>query len=74
GLVMLLGTVLLRVAVIHAAGGLDSAVSKLQQIDPALMSLLMQEAPTKITDLGDKIAISHRYIERLMVPLNIWLE
>ena len=45
-----------------------------QQIDPALMSLLMQEAPTKITDLGDKIAISHLYIERRMVPLNIWLE
>ena len=44
------------------------------QIDPALMSLLMQEAPTKITDLGDKIAISHLYIERRMVPLNIWLE
>ncbi len=45
-----------------------------QQIDPALMTLLMQEAPTKITDLGDKIAISHLYIERRMVPLNIWLE
>ena len=45
-----------------------------QQIDPSLMSLLMQEAPTKITDLGDKIAISHLYIERRMVPLNIWLE
>ena len=38
GLVMLLGTVLLLVAVIHAAGGLDSAVHKLQQIDPALVS------------------------------------
>ncbi len=45
-----------------------------QQIDPSLVSLLMQEAPTKITDLGDKIAISHLYIERRMVPLNIWLE
>ncbi len=45
-----------------------------QQIDPALMALLMQEAPAKITDLGDKIAISHLYIERRMVPLNIWLE
>ncbi|MDU4224284.1 MAG: isocitrate dehydrogenase kinase/phosphatase-domain containing protein, partial [Enterobacter asburiae] len=45
-----------------------------QQIDPALMTLLMQEAPAKITDLGDKIVISHLYIERRMVPLNIWLE
>jgi sodium/pantothenate symporter len=38
GLVMLLGTILLLVAVIHAAGGLHSAVDKLQQIDPALVS------------------------------------
>ncbi|VTR55957.1 Pantothenate permease [Serratia fonticola] len=31
GLVMLIGTILLLVAVIHAAGGLHSAVDKLQQ-------------------------------------------
>jgi isocitrate dehydrogenase kinase/phosphatase len=45
-----------------------------RQIDPALMALLLQEAPGKITDLGDQIAISHLYIERRMVPLNLWLE
>ncbi|MGL5599574.1 MAG: bifunctional isocitrate dehydrogenase kinase/phosphatase [Silvania sp.] len=45
-----------------------------RQIAPALMALLLQDAPQKITDLGDKIAISHLYIERRMVPLNIWLE
>lgn len=45
-----------------------------RQIAPALMALLMQEASGKITDLGDKISISHLYIERRMVPLNIWLE
>ena len=45
-----------------------------RQIDPALMSLLMQEAGGKITDLGDSISISHLYIERRMVPLNLWLE
>ena len=45
-----------------------------QQIDPALMALLLKEASGKITDLGDKIVISHLYIERRMVPLNIWLE
>lgn len=39
GLVMLLGTILLLVAVIHAAGGLHSAVEKLQQIDPKLVSV-----------------------------------
>ncbi|XNM69499.1 isocitrate dehydrogenase kinase/phosphatase-domain containing protein [Escherichia coli] len=45
-----------------------------QQIVPALMALLLQEVPGKIVDMGDKIAISHLYIERRMVPLNIWLE
>ncbi|MBZ2396365.1 sodium/pantothenate symporter [Erwinia amylovora] len=38
GLVMLAGTVLLLVAVIHAAGGLHNAVHTLQQIDPQLVS------------------------------------
>nr|WP_318384268.1 bifunctional isocitrate dehydrogenase kinase/phosphatase [uncultured Enterobacter sp.] len=45
-----------------------------RQIDPALMALLMQEAGGKITDLGDAISLSHLYIERRMVPLNLWLE
>lgn len=52
----------------------ENFVLEKRQIDPALMALLMQEAPQKITDLGDKIAIRHLYIERRMVPLNIWLE
>ena len=37
GLVMLIGTFLLLFAVIHAAGGLDVAVSKLRTIDPQLV-------------------------------------
>ncbi|EFR1389737.1 bifunctional isocitrate dehydrogenase kinase/phosphatase [Salmonella enterica] len=45
-----------------------------RQIDPALMALLRQEVPEKITDLGEHIVIRHLYIERRMVPLNIWLE
>lgn len=45
-----------------------------RQIDPSLMALLLQEAPEKITDLGEQIVIRHLYIERRMVPLNIWLE
>lgn len=45
-----------------------------RQIAPELMALLLQEAPGKISDLGDRIVISHLYIERRMVPLNIWLE
>ncbi|WP_024559938.1 bifunctional isocitrate dehydrogenase kinase/phosphatase [Franconibacter pulveris 601] len=44
------------------------------QISPPLLALLQQEAPRKLTDLGDRIVISHLYIERRMVPLNLWLE
>ncbi len=52
----------------------ENFVLEKRQIDPSLMALLLQEAPQKITDLGDKIAIRHLYIERRMVPLNLWLE
>lgn len=38
GLVMLLGTTILLVAVVHAAGGMGPAVEKLRHIDPALVS------------------------------------
>lgn len=38
GIVMLLGTFLLLFAVIHAAGGLQSAVVRLEEIDPRLIS------------------------------------
>lgn len=37
GLVMLIGTVLLLIGVVHAAGGLSSAVETLQHIDPKLV-------------------------------------
>lgn len=38
GMVMLLGTILLLVAVVCAAGGMETAVEKLRAIDPALIS------------------------------------
>ena len=38
GLVMLVGTFLLLFAVIHQAGGLDTAITKLRAIDPQLVS------------------------------------
>ncbi|AHF75590.1 Sodium/panthothenate symporter [Sodalis praecaptivus] len=38
GLVMLLGTAILLVAVVHAAGGMGAAVATLRHIDPALIS------------------------------------
>ena len=45
-----------------------------RQISPPLLALLQQEAPRKLTDTGDRLIISHLYIERRMVPLNLWLE
>ncbi|VEB04275.1 isocitrate dehydrogenase phosphatase [Klebsiella pneumoniae] len=42
-----------------------------RQIAPALLALLQAEAGNKLTDLGDRIVISHLYIERRMVPLNL---
>ncbi|CNJ08460.1 sodium/pantothenate symporter [Yersinia mollaretii] len=48
GLVMLIGTILLLVAVIHAAGGLHKAVETLQHIDPALVT---PQGGDKILDL-----------------------
>ncbi|CNL64069.1 sodium/pantothenate symporter [Yersinia frederiksenii] len=48
GMVMLIGTVLLLVAVVHAAGGLHKAVDTLQHIDPALVS---PQGGDKILDL-----------------------
>ncbi|WP_395489776.1 bifunctional isocitrate dehydrogenase kinase/phosphatase [Cedecea davisae] len=52
----------------------ENFVLEKRQIGPELMALLRQEVPEKLTDLGERIAISHLYIERRMVPLNLWLE
>jgi isocitrate dehydrogenase kinase/phosphatase len=52
----------------------ENFVLEKRQIAPPLMALLLEQAPGKISDLGDRIAISHLYIERRMVPLNLWFE
>ncbi|TNV16424.1 bifunctional isocitrate dehydrogenase kinase/phosphatase [Buttiauxella sp. B2] len=52
----------------------ENFVLSKHQISQPLLELLHQEVPGKLTDLGDRIAISHLYIERRMVPLNLWLE
>lgn len=52
----------------------ENFVLSKHQISQPLLELLCQEVPGKLTDLGDRIAISHLYIERRMVPLNLWLE
>lgn len=55
-------------------GEFENFVLEKRHISPALMELLLEEAAEKITDLGEQIVIRHLYIERRMVPLNIWLE
>lgn len=44
------------------------------RISPDLMEELQKEVPEKLEDLGDRIVIRHLYIERRMIPLNIYLE
>lgn len=43
-------------------------------ISDELMTELFNEAPSQIEDLGDKILIRHLYMERKMVPLNIYMD
>ncbi len=45
-----------------------------ERISQELMEELRREAGNKIEDLGDRIALSHLYIERRMTPLNLYLE
>jgi len=44
------------------------------RMDPALLAELREVAPSLLTDEGDRIIIRHLYIERRMVPLNMYLE
>jgi len=43
------------------------------RFDDALLQELRQVAPSLIEDDGDQLIIRHLYIERRMVPLNLWL-
>lgn len=45
-----------------------------KRISNNLMAILEQEIPNKLEDLGDKLLISHLYMERRMTPLNIYME
>ncbi|HGN0113753.1 TPA: bifunctional isocitrate dehydrogenase kinase/phosphatase [Proteus mirabilis] len=45
-----------------------------KRISNDLMAILEQEIPNKLEDLGDKLLISHLYMERRMTPLNIYME
>jgi isocitrate dehydrogenase kinase/phosphatase len=44
------------------------------RLAPALVEELRRTAPTLLDDEGERLVIRHLYIERRMVPLNIYLE
>jgi isocitrate dehydrogenase kinase/phosphatase len=44
------------------------------RLDPALLADLLETAPSIVDVEGDSVVIRHVYIERRMVPLNIYLE
>jgi isocitrate dehydrogenase kinase/phosphatase len=44
------------------------------RLDPALVAELRDTAPSIVEDDGDSLVIRHLYIERRMVPLNLYLE
>lgn len=46
----------------------------LERISPALLDELSLVAPSSLTITGDKLIIHHLYVERKMVPLNLYLE
>ncbi|ANI30367.1 isocitrate dehydrogenase [Yersinia entomophaga] len=44
------------------------------RISQELLAELRLEVPEKLEDLGDQIVIKHLYMERRMIPLNIYME
>ncbi|KEY60064.1 bifunctional isocitrate dehydrogenase kinase/phosphatase [Serratia sp. DD3] len=45
-----------------------------RRISPELLAELQREVPEKLQDLGDRLVINHLYMERKMMPLNLYLE
>ncbi|WP_250462667.1 bifunctional isocitrate dehydrogenase kinase/phosphatase [Caballeronia sp. GAFFF2] len=52
----------------------SSVALPLARLDDALICELEKEAPSMIEYEGDKLVIKHVYIERRMVPLNLFLQ
>ncbi|WJF90091.1 bifunctional isocitrate dehydrogenase kinase/phosphatase [Paraburkholderia bonniea] len=52
----------------------SSVALPLARLDDALLRELEKEAPSMIEYEGDKLVIRHVYIERRMVPLNLFLQ
>jgi isocitrate dehydrogenase kinase/phosphatase len=52
----------------------SSVALPLARLDDALIRELQKEAPSMIEYEGDRLVIRHVYIERRMVPLNLYLQ
>lgn len=52
----------------------ENFVISKSSISDELMAELLKEAPSQIEDLGDNILIRHLYMERKMIPLNIYMD
>ncbi|WP_321843058.1 bifunctional isocitrate dehydrogenase kinase/phosphatase [Paraburkholderia bannensis] len=52
----------------------SSVALPIARLDDALVKELETLAPSMIEYEGDKLVIRHLYIERRMVPLNLWLQ
>lgn len=44
------------------------------RLSPELMTVLWRDVPEKLEEQGEMLIISHLYMERRMIPLNLWLE
>ncbi len=51
----------------------DVALPK-SRFDPALLAELERLVPSQLETDGDKLVLKHVYIERRMVPLDVWLQ
>ncbi|BBV02628.1 bifunctional isocitrate dehydrogenase kinase/phosphatase [Providencia rettgeri] len=52
----------------------ENFVISKSSISDELMAELLKEVPSQIEDLGDNILIRHLYMERKMIPLNIYMD
>jgi isocitrate dehydrogenase kinase/phosphatase len=52
----------------------SSVALPLARLDPALLAELEKEAPSLLEHDGDQLVIRHLYIERRMMPLNLFLQ
>ncbi len=52
----------------------ENFVISKSSISDELMVELLKEVPSQIDDLGDNILIRHLYMERKMIPLNIYMD